>query len=60
MKKNLARLLSVLKHMSVTYNPLPEVKFTEQVNKEKNTWFLYSFSDFSGWEKPLKVAISKG
>lgn len=46
--------------MSVTDNPLPEVKFTEQVNKEKNTWFLYSFSDFSGWEKPLKVAISKG
>ena len=60
MKKNLARLLSVLKHMSVTYNPLPEVKFMEQVNKEKNTWFLYSFLDFSRWEKPLKVAISKG
>lgn len=49
--------------MSVTYKPSPGVKLLGMLKKRVepyDTWFLYPFSDFRGWEKPLKVAISKG
>jgi len=29
--------------MSVTYNPLPEVKFTEQVNEEEEEYVVLIF-----------------
>ena len=63
MKKDLARILPVIKHMSVTYKPSPGVKLLGMLKKRVepyDTWFLYPFLDFRGWEKPFKVAISKG
>ena len=61
MKKDLAILLCVIKHMSVIYKPSPEVKSLRKLIKRVEPCKTRgSFSDFSGWEKPLKVAISKG